>query len=104
VGRRDDAVQVGGMNVFPARVAHVLMLHPHVREAAVRLMRPDEGQRLKAFVVAQPGTDVDALRAALPAWAAERLATPERPAAWTFGPRLPRQASGKCADWIIDAQ
>jgi hypothetical protein len=36
------------------------------------------------------------------AWSA-RLTAPERPAAWTFGPRLPRQASGKGADWIIDA-
>lgn len=103
-GRVDDAVQVGGMNVFPAYVAQVLALHPDVREAAVRLMRPDEGLRLKAFVVAAPGADVAVLRAGLPAWAGERLTTPERPAAWTFGARLPRQASGKAADWIIDAE
>jgi 4-coumarate--CoA ligase (photoactive yellow protein activation family) len=102
-GRIDGAVQVGGLNVFPAYVAQVLAGHPHVREAAVRLMRPDEGRRLKAFVVVAPGADVDALRAALPAWAAARLTAPERPVAWTFGPRLPRQASGKGADWIIDA-
>ncbi len=103
-GRIDDAVQVGGMNVFPAYVADVLARHPQVREAAVRLMRPDEGGRLKAFVVPQPDADADALRADLPAWIAERLTAPERPAAWTFGPRLPRQASGKPADWIIDAE
>jgi 4-coumarate--CoA ligase (photoactive yellow protein activation family) len=102
-GRVDDAVQVGGTNVFPAYVAQVVALHPLVREAAVRLMRPDEGHRLKAFVVAQPGVDAAALRAELPAWTAERLTAPERPVAWTFGPRLPRQASGKPADWIIDA-
>nr|WP_229482225.1 AMP-binding protein [Massilia sp. JS1662] len=103
-GRVDEAVQVGGMNVFPAYVADVLALHPHVREAAVRLMRPDEGRRLKAFVVAEPGADADVLRAELPGWIAERLTAPERPVAWTFGPRLPRQASGKPADWIIDAE
>lgn len=103
-GRIDDAVQVGGTNVFPAYVSDVLALHPHVREAAVRLMRPDEGRRLKAFVVPEPGADVDALRAGLPGWIAERLTAPERPAAWTFGPRLPRQASGKPADWIVDAE
>lgn len=101
-GRIDAAVQVGGTNVFPAYVAEVLAMHPEVEGATVRLMRPDEGARLKAFVVARPGTDVDALRAALPAWAAARLTAPERPVAWTFGPRLPRQASGKPADWIID--
>jgi 4-coumarate--CoA ligase (photoactive yellow protein activation family) len=102
-GRIDAAVQVGGTNVFPAYVADVLAQHPDVHEAAVRLMRPDEGRRLKAYVVARPDADVAALRAALPAWAAQRLASPERPVAWTFGPRLPRQASGKPADWIIDA-
>ncbi|MCS0584295.1 AMP-binding protein [Massilia pinisoli] len=103
-GRIDAAVQVGGTNVFPAYVADVLAQHPHVREAAVRLMRPDEGRRLKAYVAARPDADLDALRAELPAWAAQRLAPAERPAAWTFGPRLPRQASGKLADWIIDAE
>jgi 4-coumarate--CoA ligase (photoactive yellow protein activation family) len=103
-GRIDAAVQVGGTNVFPAYVADVLAQHPHVREAAVRLMRPDEGRRLKAYVVARSDADVAALRAGLPAWAAQRLAPPERPVAWTFGPRLPRQASGKPADWIIDAE
>jgi 4-coumarate--CoA ligase (photoactive yellow protein activation family) len=103
-GRIDDAVQVGGVNVFPAYVAEVLALHPQVREAAVRLMRPDEGRRLKAFVVPRSGADVDTLRADLPGWMAERLTAPERPVAWTFGPRLPRQASGKPADWIIDAE
>ena len=102
-GRIDAAVQVGGTNVFPAYVAEVLAMHPQVEAAAVRLMRPDEGERLKAYVVAREGADVDALRAALPAWAAQRLTTGERPVAWTFGPRLPRQASGKAADWIIDA-
>jgi hypothetical protein len=30
------------------------------------------------------------------------LTAPERPAAISFGERLPRQASGKPADWIID--
>jgi long-chain acyl-CoA synthetase len=102
-GRIDAAVQVGGTNVFPAYVADVLAQHPDVREAAVRLMRPDEGRRLKAYVVARRGADIDALRAGLPAWVRQRLAPPECPVAWTFGPRLPRQASGKPADWIIDA-
>jgi len=102
--RRDGAVQVGGVNVFPAYVADVLRLHPGVREAAVRLMRPDEGVRLKAFVVPRAEShDPEALARELEAFVAERLAAPERPAAWTFGPHLPRQASGKPADWIIDA-
>jgi len=124
-GRIDGAVQVGGINVFPAYVADVLKLHPRVLDAAVRMMRSDEGRRLKAFVVprpapgrpaAAPGDEADdeaddsALAAEhavlgdeLAAWVAARLSAPERPAAFTFGARLPRQASGKPADWIIDA-
>jgi len=105
-GRIDDAVQVGGTNVFPGYVADVLCMHPAVAQASVRLMRPDEGRRLKAFIVARAGQGSEraAMAQALAAWAGERLSTPERPAAWTFGERLPRQASGKPADWIIDAE
>lgn len=104
-GRVDQAVQVGGINVFPAYVADVLRLHPQVGEASVRLMRPDEGRRLKAFVVPREGAacDADTLRTELTAWIAQRLPAPERPAAYSFGPALPRQASGKLTDWIIDA-
>ena len=106
-GRIDQAVQVGGTNVFPGYVADVLRMHPAVADAAVRLMRQDEGRRLKAFIVPRPGHGGDesadaALREALANWAGERLAAAERPAAWTFGERLPRQASGKPGDWIID--
>lgn len=109
MGRIDHAVQVGGVNVFPGYVADVLRMHPKVADAAVRAMRPDEGQRLKAFVVPrgsvppEGSTGAAALRAELTAWMLERLSTPERPAAYSFGAALPRQASGKLSDWIIDA-
>jgi len=103
-GRIDQAVQVGGVNVFPAYVADVLRMHPAVRDAAVRLMRPDEGRRLKAFVVPRPDHEGGELLATqLAEWMAARLNTPECPAAYTFGARLPRQASGKPGDWIIDS-
>jgi len=103
-GRIDQAVQVGGVNVFPGYVADVLRLHPAVLEASVRRMRPDEGERLKAFVVVRDGVTLDAgLQAGLHAWLGERLTAPECPAAYSFGPRLPRGASGKLADWIIDS-
>lgn len=115
-GRIDAAVQVGGVNVFPSYVAEVLRMHPRVADAAVRLMRPDEGRRLKAFVVPahlpanvpgnggdDDGAGLETLRTELLDWCAERLSTPERPAALSFGARLPRQASGKPADWIIDS-
>jgi len=108
LGRIDHAVQVGGVNVFPAYVADVLRMHPLVAEASVRLMRPDEGGRLKAFVVPrevaplEDSAQATALRAELGAWMAQQLPAPECPAAYTFGPALPRQASGKPRDWIIE--
>jgi len=102
-GRLDAAVQVGGMNVYPAYVAEVLALHPGVRACVVRPMRPDEGARLKAFVVPDEGIAPASLRAELGQWLAERLTPPERPAAFSFGPALPRQPNGKPADWIIEA-
>jgi long-chain acyl-CoA synthetase len=104
-GRIDHAVQVGGTNVFPAYVADVLAMHSGVREVAVRLMRSDEGNRLKAFIVPQEGdrVDLDRMRAALTDWVRERLTVPERPTVFSFGGQLPRKADGKPTDWIIDA-
>jgi 4-coumarate--CoA ligase (photoactive yellow protein activation family) len=103
-GRIDNAVQVGGSNVFPAYVAEVLAMHPAVAGCAVRLMRADEGTRLKAFVVPHDNLEEPArLRTALTRWIGERLSPAERPAAYSFGAALPRQPNGKLTDWIIDA-
>ncbi|VXC02939.1 AMP-binding protein [Massilia sp. 9I] len=101
--RHDGAVQVGGVNVFPARVRDVLLAHPDVADAAVRLMRPDEGNRLKAFVVPHPASVADAaFLARLRAWIDARLAAPERPKALSTGAALPSTAMGKAADWTIE--
>ncbi len=108
--RRDSAVQVGGINVFPERVRQVLLAHPQVADAAVRLMRPDEGVRLKAFIVPRAGADAgtdtvaDAgLVRSLRAWIDAQLAAPERPKAITLGGSIPRGVLGKPADWSIAA-
>lgn len=100
-GRLDGAVQVGGINVFPAQVREVVLSHPDVAEAAVRLMAPAEGSRLKAFVVPRPGVDPAVLRDALSRWCESRLPAPARPRAWTLGDRLPRNGLGKAADWPL---
>ena len=101
-GRVDQAVQVGGINVFPTRVRRELLEHPDVLDASVRLMRPDEGNRLKAFVVPRNGSaDLAALHAALDAWTGARLTVPERPRAFSFGSALPVDGKGKAADWTL---
>lgn len=102
-GRLDNAVQVGGINVFPARIREVLLQHEDVADAAVRLMRPEEGSRLKAFIVPKAsGIDQAGLQLRLHTWVAQQLTTAERPKAFTFGEHLPKGGMGKDADWIID--
>lgn len=100
-GRIDEAVQVAGVNVFPARIQQKLREHPQVAAAAVRLMRPDEGERLKAFVVPRPGNDSRYLTAELLRWAGTQMTAPEIPKSFTFGTQLPLTSEGKLADWNI---
>ncbi len=96
-GRRDAAVQVGGINVHPARIAREIAMHEGVADCAVRLA--DTG-RLKAFVVpADPDADTAVLADALRAWARTHLEEAERPRRYSFGPALPRTESGKLRDW-----
>lgn len=97
--RRDKAVQVGSVNVYPEYVRKVLEEHEGVQQCSVRLMRPEEGFRLKTFVVPAEGWHASALRLALKAYAKQRLNNAERPAAYTFGEALPKNPLGKLADW-----
>lgn len=102
-GRRDQAVQIGGINVYPERVAATLMSHPQVHQALVRRMRPAEGERLKAFIVPiDPGADRQALADALTHFVDQTLDAPARPRAFTFGDQLPTAALGKAADWPLE--
>ncbi len=98
-GRRDGMVQVGGVNVSPDEVARKLASRPGVSAAAVRLMRPSEGSRLKAYLVPAEGIDPDALRIAIETWVARMLPASERPTAITIGPPRSTNALGKAEDW-----
>lgn len=94
-GRVDEAVQVAGHNVHPARVVAVLQADPDVAAAAVRL-DPATG-RLKAFVVPVSGREVrpDALRDRC----RRELPDAAVPLRIDSGPALPRNVMGKDADW-----
>ena len=98
-GRVDGAVQVGGINVHPETIAAALRTRPGVAEAAVRLMRPEEGSRLKAFIVADGSVAQDLLHDALTGWLGETMSAAARPVELRFGMRLPRNALGKLSDW-----
>lgn len=60
VGRKKDMYISGGENVYPAEIERVLRSHEKVLEAAV-IGVPDAqwGEAGKAFVVAQPGSELD---------------------------------------------
>ncbi len=97
--RRDKAVQVGGINVFPDHVQQRLLEQEGVKNCYVRLMRPEEGARLKAFIVPEPGYDVQVLRKNLSAWCRKELSEAQRPGTFSFGEDIPRGALGKPSDW-----
>lgn len=97
--RLDNAVQVAGVNVFPEHVREVLLQHPQVADAAVRLMKRHEGERLKAFVVPVAGADPAVLIADLSRWTTARLSAPERPKSFAIGAQLPVDERSKLADW-----
>lgn len=100
-GRIDLAVQVAGVNVYPGRVAAIIKEHPQVRDCLVRLMRPAEGFRLKAFIVPVPEASEARLRQDLNRFLRLRLSPQERPGHLTFGPQAPCSPAGKAADWPI---
>jgi len=97
--RLDKAVQVAGVNVYPQHVSSVLERHEGVRQCLVRLMRPEEGYRLKAFIVPTQGWNEQALRASLAFFARKHLDDAQRPAHYSFGEDIPRGPIGKPTDW-----
>ncbi|MGU3391534.1 AMP-binding protein [Sphingomonas sp. M1A8_2b] len=96
IGRRDGAVQVGGHNVWPDRVARALRAVDGVADAAVRL---HPNGRLKAFIVPAEQQDTGQLSARIEQTVMPHLSDPERPRSFRFGAALPRNAMGKLADW-----
>lgn len=101
--RKDYAVQVGGINVYPQQIAACIETHPAVQQCAVRLMQPEEGARLKAFIVPDPILSQKEIKRifglSFRQWLAARLETAARPKSITLGSQLPRNSMGKLADW-----
>jgi fatty-acyl-CoA synthase len=93
-GRDDDMIVSGGENVFPGEIENLLLEHDAVAEAAVAGAPDDEyGQRLVAYVVRRPGSDVDG--EGLKAYVKANLARFKVPRDVVFVDELPRNATGK---------
>jgi len=96
-GREDDVIASGGYRIGPGEVEDSLLTHPAVAMAGV-VGVPDElrGQRVKAFVVLNPGwTPGDDLAREIQNHVKTRLAAHEYPREVAFVPGLPLTATGK---------
>lgn len=96
LGRQSGVVNVGGVKVWPEQVERVLRSHGDVVDAVVTARRSAlSGSLLVATVVPAPGSDRQALAAALRAFCRERLHPAEVPALVTVADALPTSAAGK---------
>ncbi len=93
-GRDDDMIVSGGENAFPSEVEDLLAGVPGVSEAAV-IGVPDEefGQRMRAFVVLEPGISLTELE--LKGFVRANLARYKVPREVVFVEGLPRNETGK---------
>ena len=93
-GRDDEMIVSGGENVFPKEIEDALARHAAVCEAAAIGVEDREfGQRLRAFVVLEAGSEVgeDELKAHVKS----NLARYKVPREIVFVEELPRNATGK---------
>lgn len=95
-GRADNVIITGGINVYAERVETVLETHPDIAEVGVVGTPHDRWcDAVKAYVLPGVGAspDVDELDA----WCRERedLADYQRPRAYEFVGKLPRNNTGK---------
>ncbi|OZM83201.1 non-ribosomal peptide synthetase [Pseudonocardia sp. MH-G8] len=88
LGRADQQVKIGGHRLELGEVETALAEHPRIDRAAVVAVGPRRARRLHAFLVGDPGPDLDA-------FLAERLPRHAVPARRTVLDALPLTANGK---------
>ena len=100
LGRKDDMIIVGGLNVFPAEIENVLKEHPQIQEvAAVGVPDKDRGAEIQAFVVLTGSAKVTEKE--LISFCRQRLASYKVPRAVAFRQTLPRTSTGKIARRLL---
>jgi len=94
VGRIDDLIIRGGVNISPRELEETILKHPAVGEVAVvGLPDPEFGQIAAAFVVAR--TDATLSHAEILAFCRDRMARHKLPGRVTIVDQLPRNSTGK---------
>jgi len=96
LGRKDDMIIVGGLNVYPAEVEQVLREHPMVKEVGVvGIPHRDRGKVIKAVVVVKPGCEIT--KKEIISYCRQRLASFKIPKVVEFWNKLPKSSTGKIA-------
>jgi long-chain acyl-CoA synthetase len=95
--RKQDLIISGGVNIYPAEIEAVLVLHPKVRDVAVfGIPNDDWGEEVMAVVEPAAGVAQDAtLEQELLDFAAQRLAKFKLPRTVKLVDSLPRDPNGK---------
>ncbi len=84
-GRRDGAVQIGGVNAFPDEIAARIAEHPAVAACDVSLSRHAGGiDRLVATITLASGPPSESVARSIDAWCRARLRPHERPRVYGF--------------------
>ncbi len=94
VDRAVDMIISGGVNIYPAEIEEVLYQHGDIQAATViGVPDPAWGERVVAFVVQRPGTDLDAEQVI--AHVDKNLAAYKKPKEVIFLHELPVSTTGK---------
>ena len=95
--RKIDMIISGGVNIYPAEIESVLVVHPSVADVAVFGIPDDEmGEQVKAVVeLLDPSLASTELASKIQSFAREHLASFKVPRSIDFVPELPRHPTGK---------
>ena len=103
VDRVKELIKYKGLQVAPAQLEAVLLLHPAVADAAVYpQLDAEAGEIPKAAAVLKPGQSITA--EALMTFVAAQVAPQKRVRALRFVDQIPKSASGKILRRVLIAQ
>ncbi len=100
LGRKDDMIIVGGLNVLPSEIESTLVSHSQVVEAAaVGVPDSERGEVIKAVVVVRPGFNLSEKE--LISFCKDRLANYKVPKRIGFRDTIPKTSTGKIARSLL---
>ena len=96
VDRKKDMINVSGLKIYPREIEEVLYEHPRVREACVvGVPDPYRGERVKGYVVLEPGAQEKTVSDELISFCKQRIADYKVPSELEFILQMPKTSAGK---------